>query len=387
MSERRFVSLCLHVDPGYTSERFLVEKRFNDRLKIDVYGSGSEATGWATLYTGFSKAMGEFAQVNYWTDKRAKIRKSLYKRLLRLMGRENFYGDFGVVISGRAAYPHTTACWNVWETTLLPMVQKELCESVDYIWAPSSWGRQNLIGNGFKPEKVSIVPAGVDSDFFTPGQKHSGNFRFLMVGKWEERKFQDGLVKAFTDEFHPKESVELILHGHNPYIQGFSMKKKIEDLGVSNNNNILLNEKCNQMQLLELYRSADCFVMPTRAEGWGLPILESMACGVPAIVTRYSAPLDYVTDDNGFLLNVERMVDAHDDVFDIHTGQWAEPDIRHLRFLMRRAFENRGEVLDKGRIAREDARRFSWRNSAQIAYQTIVSHLGDVPGHVQFSSF
>ncbi|MDD2335544.1 MAG: glycosyltransferase [Geobacteraceae bacterium] len=357
-----------------------MKKRINGTLKIDVYGHKSEVTGWATHCTCFSEAMRGFVHVNYCADSRSETGKSLCKRLLRLMGRKNVSGDFGVVISGKASYPQTTACWNVWETTRLPVSQKELCQSVNYIWTPSSWGRQNLIGNSIKPETISVVPLGVDIDFYAPDQKQSSNFKFLMVGKWEERKFQDGLIKAFTDEFHPKEDVELILHAHNPYIQGFSMKKKLEDLGILNNNNIILSEKCNQISLRELYRSANCFVLPTRAEGWGLPILESMACGIPAIVTRYSAPLDYVTDDNGYLLNVERMVDAHDDVFDIHSGQWAEPDIRHLRFLMRRAFENRGEVLEKGRIAHEDAKRFSWRNSAQIAYQTIVKCLGDSRG-------
>lgn len=353
-----------------------MEKRFNDVLKIDVYGSGPAATGWETVYTSFSKALEEFAHVNSWIDKRDKKRKSLYKRLLRLMERKKNYGDFGIVVSGDKFYPHTTAYWNVWETTRLPLLQKQLCEAADYIWTPSSWGKQNLIGNGFDPQKVSIVPQGVDDAFFTPGPICSGNFRFLMVGKWEERKFQEGLVKAFADEFHPRESVELVLHAHNPYIRGFSMKNKLEALGISNRNNIVLNEKCNRISLRELYRSAHCFVMPTRAEGWGLPILESMACGVPAIVTRYSAPLDFVTDENGYLLNVERMVEAHDDDFGIRTGQWAEPDIRHLRFLMRSAFENRSEVLDKGRIACRDAQRFSWRNSAHTAYRTILNHLG-----------
>jgi len=357
-----------------------MEKRCNEMLKIDVYGNRSDATGWATVYNCFSKAIGEFAHVNCRTVSRSKLRKSFYKQLLRLLGRKKIYGDFGVVISGGASHPQTTACWNVWETTRLPLSQRELCLSTDYVWTPSSWGRQNLIANGIQPEKVFIVPEGVDNDFFTPGQKPSGNFRFFMVGKWEERKFQDGLIKAFTDEFHPKEGVELILHAHNPYIKGFSMKKKLEDLGVSNANNIHLSEKCDPLSLRALYRSANCFVLPTRAEGWGLPILESMACGVPAIVTRYSAPVDFVTDDNGYLLDVERLVDAHDDNFAIHSGQWAEPDIRHLRFLMRRAFENQDEVLDKGRAAHEDAQRFSWRNSAQIAYQTIVKHLRPVPG-------
>jgi len=47
---------------------------------------------------------------------------------------------------------------------------------------------------------------------------------------------------------------------------------------------------------------------------------------------------------------------------------------------MRRAFESQDEVLAKGWTAHEDAQRFSWRNSAQTAYQTIVKHLGEVPG-------
>jgi hypothetical protein len=103
-----------------------MKKWSQDKLKIDVYGSGPEATGWETVYTCFPEALEEFAYVNYWTDDRYKIRRSLYKKFLRLTGRRKFYGDFGIVISGgHKLSPHPTACWNVWETTQLPVAQKK----------------------------------------------------------------------------------------------------------------------------------------------------------------------------------------------------------------------------------------------------------------------
>ena len=52
-----------------------------------------------------------------------------------------------------------------------------------------------------------------------------------------------------------------------------------------------------------LYCSADVYVMPTRGEGWGMPIAEAMAMGKAVIVTNWSGPADFVNDEVGYLLN------------------------------------------------------------------------------------
>ncbi len=331
-------------------------------------------TGWATHSLEFARALQPHAQVAFRTRKKHAA-KCLLGRDAPMLLRGIFHppGDFCVVIAGKPLSPKRSSRWIVWETTELPPAQREACAAVEYLWTPSRWGRDNLIANGYAAQGIAVVAEGVATHFYSPAVRSSARprFRFLMVGKWEARKFCDGLLRAFSREFKPDEPVELYLQAHNPYVPGFSLAQRVAATGVSNEHAIVLGAPCGLVALRDLYRSADCFVLPTRAEGWGLPILEAMACGVPAIVTRYSAPLDYVSDSNGYLIDVARMVEARDDEFGVNSGLWAEPDEAHLRHLMRQAFEHQDERLAKGRLATHDAQAFSWDAAARKAVQTI----------------
>ena len=55
-----------------------------------------------------------------------------------------------------------------------------------------------------------------------------------------------------------------------------------------------------------MYAQSDAFVMPTRGEGWGLPICEAMAMGLPVVATNFSGPTAYLTRANSHPLRVER---------------------------------------------------------------------------------
>lgn len=348
---------------------FIMDKK---KLQVDVIGPFSGSTGWATHAQAFAREMNKLCPVSY----RAGLsRRDILNRDFPMLyrGIKNSPRKFGVVVTG-APYPgQLSARWVVWETTTLPESVLEMCDTTDYLWVPSSWGYNNLVANGIDPNRISIVPEGVDAQFFKPARrKDNDRFRFLFVGKWETRKCVEQLVNAFSEEFSGNKKVELVLHAHNNYIPGFSQKSELEKIKAVNKTNIVLSGMKNKKELRRLYQSADCFVMPTRAEGWGLPILESMACGVPAIVTAYSAPMDFLNAKNSYLLNVERMIDAKCELFNINTGQWADPDIKHLKSLMREAFENPKDLHTKGLAARETALHFTWKNSAHIAYKTIM---------------
>lgn len=71
---------------------------------------------------------------------------------------------------------------------------------------------------------------------------------------------------------------------------------------------VIITTEFPQMELPRLYKAANAFVLPTRGEGWGLPIMQAMAMEMPAIATNWSGPTDFMTKDTSYLLDVEKMV-------------------------------------------------------------------------------
>jgi len=100
---------------------------------------------------------------------------------------------------------------------------------------------------------------------------------------------------------------------------------------VGGRTEIIANSSLDDLSLTredmrDLLKTADCFVLPTRGEGWGLPIAEAMAMQLPVIVTNYSGPAAYITDENAYLLSV---------LPDLDDLSFAAPNMTHLMELMR----------------------------------------------------
>ncbi len=270
----------------------------------------------------------------------------------------------------------------IWETTRIPENELAHLSDIDQLWTPSCWGRNVLVNNGLNADRVKVVPEGVDIQRFKPGtggrgEANSKPFRFLCVGKWEERKGINLLLEAFCHAFRPGEAVELVLHCYNSAVPGFSMEQAINKLALAPHAPISISYPVPDKDMAGIYTSCDAFVLASRGEGWGLPIIEAMACELPVIVTNYSAYLDFVTSENAYLLNVERMVDV-DDPLHFDSGQdfglWAEPDREHLVHLLREVFENQEEAAVKGRRARQDvAKKWTWHHAVKKAWNTLQS--------------
>ncbi|NQW09996.1 MAG: glycosyltransferase family 4 protein [Alphaproteobacteria bacterium] len=267
--------------------------------------------------------------------------------------------------------------YTVWESTRLPPDWVEnLDRYCDRIWAVSAWGKRVFAANGLAPDRIDVVPEGVDPALFNPsapptdGLDRSPAFTFLAIGRWEKRKGIPDLVRAFDAEFGERDDVRLVLAGLHANQPGLDLRAALRALRLRWPERLKIVGTLTHHRLLAgLYTACDAFVAPTRAEGWGLPVIEAMACGLPTIVTGYSGVTEFI-GEHAWRID-HRLVPIDEPYFeapDGDHGQWAEPDWHHLRHLLRALTQNRDAARTRGLAGSEWVRtRFSWDRAAAVA--------------------
>ena len=257
------------------------------------------------------------------------------------------------------------------ETDRLPPSWVEQANQMDEVWTPSAWGAEVFRASGVA-RPVYVVPLGVDAARFQPAPPRTllrDRTIFLSVFEWGERKGWEVLLRAYAAAFKPGDPVLLLLKIDCRMPLPNPVKELAHALPAQHPPvGLIYNQPLSGAQLVELYQGADCFVLPSRGEGWGMPILEAMACGVPAIATDWSAPTTFLNQQNGYPLPIRGLVPTGSAAPHYHGAQWAEPDADALVELLRRVAANPAERRARGQAARQEAERWPWaRGVAAIA--------------------
>jgi glycosyltransferase involved in cell wall biosynthesis len=156
---------------------------------------------------------------------------------------------------------------------------------------------------GLGAAEITVVHLG---SFITPKtpRAHFGSKRILTVGDISPRKNQLRLIQAFelVHRNNPSSGVELMIVGHvRKDIPGF--ESTLRDMRRRNKGiKITLAGYLSDSEILSLYEEADVFVYPSLYEGFGLPVLEAMACGCPVIASNVSS-LPEVVGEAGMLVD------------------------------------------------------------------------------------
>jgi glycosyltransferase involved in cell wall biosynthesis len=255
------------------------------------------------------------------------------------------------------------------ETAGIPAEWVRQANLMDEVWCPSHFNVKTFRDSGVT-RPIYAIPLGIDPGYFNPQirtTRVSERYTFLSVFEWGERKAPEMLLRAFNEEFRFDEPVVLVckILNADTSVDVHEQIRKLELKAGGGSIHVSLNQVVPTYQLGMVYRSADCFVLTTRGEGWGMPILEAMACGLPVIATDWSAQCDFMNAGNAYPIAVERLVPAVAKCPYYEGFQWAEPSYSDLRRLMRHVYANRGEARAKGeRASREVLSRLTWDKSA-----------------------
>jgi glycosyltransferase involved in cell wall biosynthesis/cytochrome c-type biogenesis protein CcmH/NrfG len=266
-----------------------------------------------------------------------------------------------------------------WEFGVLPEEWFHKLGSVDQVWANSEYVRRVYVESGVPNSKIRIVPHGVDPQKFTPEAQPwnlgtTKKFKFLFVGGTIRRKGPDVLLGAFLRAFTSADDVCLVIKdfGGQKNYKGRTATCAIEQARQQPDapEILYLDQEVEPEQMPGLYTACDCLVHPYRGEGFGLPVLEAMACALPVIVTGGGATDDFATDEFAYRLPALRrqLGPDLDGIKLLRRGWWLEPDDTALVTQLRQVFTHRDEARAKGRAASAHVRQYwTWQRAAQIA--------------------
>lgn len=247
-------------------------------------------------------------------------------------------------------YPRNPGYW------LLSKLLYSGLKKAEFIITPSKSTRRDLISSfSISTEKIAVIYEGMDHQRFKPEhnlsyiyQKYglSPKYRYIFhISSETSRKNVDGLIKAFYQlKTKDKFSDVKLLKAGNPQYQRDRKKslKLIRQLDLQKD--IVFLGYVPEEDLPKLYNIAELFVFPSFYEGFGLPVLEAMACGTPVITSRVSS-LPEIVGDAGIMVNPDNIGDLAGAIHKVLGNE-----------------ELKRKIIDKG-LRR--ASLFSWRTSAE----------------------
>ncbi|GIG27675.1 glycosyltransferase family 4 protein [Cellulomonas marina] len=324
--------------------------------------------------------------------------------LAELLAREP--GDEDVVVQnvvpnlvGRRAQGGYQVARTMFESDGLNPAWLAQLRQVDEVWVPTAFNARTFPAAGLDVP-VHVVPGGVDTALFAPGAAPlpaladgpGTTFLAVAADAANRRKGWDVLLTAWALAFEPGDDVRLVLKVDgadtgSPDAWGVGeVAARVERVrarterwvdatlaALGRNRSdvapvVVLPDLVPEALMPALYAAADAVVMPSRGEGYGLPALEAMACGVPLVATDWSGLGDLLDEGVALPVDVERLVEIRpDEMGPVYAGQrWAQPSVPSLVAQLHRVVDDRAAMAAVGAAAREHAVR-AWDWSVGVA--------------------
>jgi len=306
---------------------------------------------------------------------------------------ENLIKDLEPVLS-RQDFHHNSPCLKIWhQHGLFPSYGKgpffgfpifELDEFnetekfslnyPDHLIVCSQWAKEIVNKNN-----THVVPLGYNDAVFKPTSMPSMDLTvFGNFGKFELRKGHDILADAFHKAFQNDKDVLLVMMPHNFFLdQKETNEWTSKYLPLLDGKIQFVPRLKTQDMVYNIIGQIHCGVFPSRAEGWNLEALETLACGKHLIITNCTGHTEFCNSDNSLLIemNSGKEIAFDNKFFKSGVGRWNsfgddefDQLVEHLRFIHKKRKEGSLAVNTAGI---ETSLEFTWAKSSQKLFNVI----------------
>ncbi len=256
-----------------------------------------------------------------------------------------------------------SAIYTMWETDTLPPTDAATLNAAGLVIVPSRWQVDCFRRSGVTAP-IEVAPLGYDplvfhDDGSEPEVCTFGTAGALVAGGM--RKNAQRMIDLFRRAFPTERDVRLRvkISPTSPVVDTH------DDPRVD-----LIRTTLPYPQLAAWYRSLSAYLNGSFGEGFGLHLIEAMACGRPIITANYSGLTAYFDTTVGYAVP-HTLVPVHNDVY---TGHWADPDDGGLIARMREVYADRPAARRLGRRAAVRAGNFTWRKSGRKLVAALRKH-------------
>ena len=180
-------------------------------------------------------------------------------------------------------------------------------DQMDFIYAPSQSTSEELIEKGINPQKIKLLPRGVDISRFNPVKRHGyferhhsvyDGFKLLYVGRVSKEKNLHLLANVFKLLLKIMDNVTLVIVGDGPYLS--EMQETLRGTPC------IFTGYLDGDELAGVYASCDLFVFPSTTDTFGNVVLEAQASGIPVVVTDAGGPRENIMpEETGIVVEAD----------------------------------------------------------------------------------
>lgn len=290
----------------------------------------------------------------------------------------------------------------IFETDSFNTAAINYLSQMDAIFVLSNWAKTVIIKNIGNIVPVYVIQGASDEI----GHKYDhiintrvlDTFTFFSAGKYEMRKSPVETILAYIQAFRDKQAdTRLIYHCFNPFDRNFATNmvevlkrvglkimpatSEYSIVGVAGNAIVEVpTGKLTRDHLFSLMGTSQAGIFPARAEGWNLPLMETIKFGIPCIATNYSAHTEYLTEEFSYpkellLTNLTYEIANDGQFFRGDRGGWMKPSVDEIAQKMNYVHDNYHSIKEKFN-ADKIKEHFTWKNTAKQLVDT-VSTLND----------